>query len=105
MNASAIIQEARICLLAGAVIKDSADPVDALMVLLSSPLSLLHGSIFEPAAFSEKVRDQFGWSMSTEAIEYFIPKLRGLGWLKSRPNFPSGGPYIVDLQEPEHEVD
>ncbi len=99
----AIVQEARICLLAGARIRDSADPTDAFLVLLSGPLSLLHGSLFDQFALSAKVKEQFGWSISSDALEYFIPKLRSLGWLKSQGNLPSQGPYVVDLPEPDFE--
>ncbi|BBC70916.1 hypothetical protein AEB_P0048 [Altererythrobacter sp. B11] len=104
-DAATIVQEARICLLASAVIKDSADPADALVVLLSGPLSLMHGELFEPTAFIAKVKEQFGWSVSADAAEYFIPKLRKLGWLKSRSDFPSRGPFYVDLAEAEQETD
>lgn len=100
-RATAIIQEARICLLAGARIKDSGDPADALLVLLSGPLSELHGALFEPAKLSQLVKDQFGWVMSADAIEYFIPKMRQLGWLQSQSNLPSRGPFLVNLPEPE----
>ncbi|WP_157083132.1 hypothetical protein [Novosphingobium lentum] len=100
-NATAIIQEARICLLAGARIKDSADPSDAMLVLLSGPLSELHGTLFEPAKLSDLAKAQFGWEISAEAIEFFIPKMRSLGWLDSRTDFPARGPFYVNLPEPD----
>ncbi len=103
-SVSTIIQEARICLLASAAITDSADPADALMVLLSGPLSFMHGEMFEPQSFRIKVQEQFGWNLSADAVEYFIPKLRKLGWLRSRSDFPSRGPYYVDLPAGEHEI-
>jgi hypothetical protein len=99
----AAIQEARICLLASAAIKDSADPSDALVVLLSAPLSLFHGQLFEPAAFVERIKEQYGWLISIDAIEFFIPKLRAQGWLESRSDFPARGPYYVNLPEPDTE--
>lgn len=102
-SAIAVVQEARICLLAGAAIKDSADPTDALLVLLSGPLSLLHGCLFDPNDLCAKVRDQYGWSISPQAVEYFIPKLRSMGWLQSRGTFPSRGPFYVNLPEPDVE--
>ncbi|MPS68796.1 MAG: hypothetical protein E2586_09890 [Novosphingobium sp.] len=100
---TAIIQEARICLLAGARIKNSADPSDAMLVLLSGPLSELHGNLFEPSQLSSLVKKRFDWELSAEAIEYFIPKMRSLGWLDSRTDFPARGPYWVNLPEPEEE--
>jgi hypothetical protein len=99
-KAVAVIQEARICLLAGARIKDSADPTDALLVLLSGPLSELHGQIFKPLALSQKVQRHFGWNLSPDAIEFFIPKFRSLGWLQSGAALPARGPLYVNLPEP-----
>ena len=99
----AIIQEARICLLAGARIKNSADPSDAMLVLLSGPLSELHGNLFEPGQLSALAKQRFDWELSADAIEYFIPKMRSLGWLESRTEFPARGPYWVNLPEPEGE--
>lgn len=104
-DVSVLVQEARICLLASSVIKDSADPADALMILLSGPLSLMHGNLFEPQVFVTKVKEQFGWELSADAVEYFIPKLRRLGWLQSRSDFPSRGPFYVDLAVADQEVD
>jgi hypothetical protein len=101
----AVIQEARICLLASAAIQNSADPADALVVLLSGPLSTLHGQAFVPTTFAQKVREQFGWDMSADAVEFFVPKFRHQGWLKAQSNLPKGGPFIVDLQEPETEAE
>lgn len=100
-RATAIIQEARICLLAGARIKNSADPSDAMLVLLSGPLSELHGNLFEPSQLSSLAKQRFDWELSADAIEYFIPKMRSLGWLDSRTEFPARGPYWVNLPEPE----
>lgn len=100
---TAIIQEARICLLAGARIKNSADPSDAMLVLLSAPLSEMHGNMFEPGALAALVKQRFDWDLSTDAVEYFIPKMRSLGWLDSRTEFPARGPYWVNLPEPEEE--
>jgi hypothetical protein len=98
---TAVIQEARICLLAGARIKDSADPSDALIVLLSGPLSELHGTLFIPADLARLVKEHFGWELSAEAIEFFIPKMRTLGWLDSRSELPARGPFYVNLPEPK----
>lgn len=83
-RAVAVIQEARICLLAGARIKDSGDPTDALLVLLSGPLSELHGSIFVSSELSKLVKKYFSWDLSADAIEFFIPKMRQIGWLRSQ---------------------
>jgi hypothetical protein len=102
-RATAIIQEARICLLAGARIANSADPSDAMLVLLSGPLSELHGQLFEPSRLSELARKRFDWEISADAIEFFIPKMRALGWLESRSEFPARGPYFVNLPDPEEE--
>jgi hypothetical protein len=99
----AAVQEARICLLAGAAIKDSADPADALMVLLSGPLSTMHGQVFQPAQLTTRISEQFGWKMSSDAVEFFVPKFRNLGWLKSNGKLPASGPFLVDLEEPETE--
>ena len=100
-DSTAIIQEARICLLAGARIKDSADPSDAVLVLLSGPLSHLHGSAFQPSDLSKLVKKHFDWELSAEAIEFFIPKMRTLGWLEARSGLPTRGPYFVNLPEPD----
>lgn len=97
---TAVIQEARICLLAGARVANSADPSDAVLVLLSAPLSELHGSIFEAGRLAELVEQQFGWQIPPETIDFFVPKMRGLGWLDSRSDFPSQGPFYVNLPEP-----
>jgi hypothetical protein len=99
-----VIQEARICLLAGAAIKDSADPADALVILLSGPLSSFHGRIFNPADMAAKVKEQFGWSISTDALEFLIPKFRQHGWLRSQEKLSTTfGPLVVELPEPERD--
>lgn len=63
----------------------------------------MHGELFEPHVFVEKVKDQFGWNLSTDTVEYFIPKLRKMGWLESRSDFPARGPFYVNLVD--HEFD
>lgn len=98
---AAAIQEARICLLAGARVKNSADPSDALLVLLSAPLSELHGSIFSSEKLAELVERHFGWKVSSATIDFFIAKMRSLGWLESRSDFPARGPFYVNLPDPD----
>lgn len=96
-----IIQEARICLLAGARVANSADPADALVVLLSGPLSEQHGEVFSSTRLAELTNSHFGWQLSSDTIDFFVPKMRGLGWLDSRSNYPARGPFYVNLPEPD----
>lgn len=97
----AAVQEARLCLLASARIKKSPDPSDALLVLISGSLSAFHGELFVPQKFSDQILKDFGWRISTHAIEFFIPKMRKLGWIESRDRLPASGPYTVNLPQPE----
>jgi hypothetical protein len=95
------IQEARVCLLAGARVANSADPADALVVLLSGPLSELHGEIFSSTRLAELANSNFGWRLSSDTIDFFVPKMRALGWLVSRADYPARGPFYVNLPEPD----
>lgn len=96
-----IIQEARVCLLAGARVANSADPADALVVLLSGPLSELHGEVFSSTRLAELTNAHFGWQLSSDTIDFFVPKMRSLGWLDSRSDYPARGPFYVNLSEPD----
>lgn len=74
-----------------------------MLVLLPGPLSELHGHLFEPSQLSALAKERFDWEISANAVEYFIPKMRSLGWLDSRTEFPARGPLWVTLPEPEEE--
>lgn len=95
------IQEARVCLLAGARVANSADPADALVVLLSGPLSELHGEVFSSTRLADLANAHFGWQLSSDTIDFFVPKMRGLGWLDSRSDYPARGPFYVNLPDPD----
>jgi hypothetical protein len=94
------LEEARIYFLAKSAVENSADPSDALVVLLSGPLSQLHGQIFEPQKLSELAKTYYGWTISAAAIDFLTDRLRRNGWLDSRSDFPSRGPFYVNLPDP-----
>lgn len=93
-----MLNEARIYFLAKAAVENSADPTDALVILLSGPLSQLHGRPFIPAELSQQATAFYGWSISSDVIEFVTDRLRKQGWLKVHGELR--GPLYVDLPDP-----
>ncbi|WP_166675208.1 hypothetical protein [Novosphingobium sp. PhB55] len=81
--------------------KNSADPSDALLVLIAAPLSEMHGSLFDSTKLAQLTEKHFGWTISASTLDFFVPKMRQLGWLESRTKFPARGPFFVNLPTPD----
>lgn len=96
--AEAILNEAQIFFLAKSAVENSADPTDALIILLSGPLSQLHGRPFVPEELVQKATAFYGWSISADVIEFVIPRMRAKGWLTN--NGEMRGPLYVNLPDP-----
>lgn len=94
------LDEARIYFLAKSAVENSADPSDALIILLSGPLSQLHGHLFDSHELSRLAQKFYGWTISSSAIEFLMDRMRRRGWLESRTDFPARGPFYVNLPDP-----
>ena len=96
-----LASEARLCILASSVIEDETDPVNVLLMLLSGPLSRMHGKIFVSEELSIEIEKDYGWKISTDTIDYLVPKMRSQNWLIKNNSTASANVLYVDLPEPD----